>query len=164
MYLLPFLPGVGVTTGNMICWHWNLKLPINKNDEAKEEKHLCYELTLNSLPPNAQISPSAKQGHRLIIIVRTHKYSLNNISKICLCLMCLEEKKKVLVSVHISDDHQIHGIKISYRSGFRSGLKAADVLFRSGFFKENSQKQNKKTQQPKNEILQSMSRYTLIYL
>lgn len=36
----------------------------NKYDEAKEEKHLCYELTLNSFPPNtAQISPSAKQGH-----------------------------------------------------------------------------------------------------
>lgn len=39
-------------------------------------------------------------------------------------------------------------------------------MFFSGpvFFKENSQKQNKKTQQPKNEILQSVSRYTLIYL
>lgn len=164
MYLLPFLPGVGVTTGNMICWHWNLKLPINKNDEAKEEKHLCYELTLNSLPLNtAQISPSAKQGHRLIIIVRTHKYThLTTLAK-PVYVSCVWKKKKVLVSVHISDDHQIHGIKISYRSGFRSGLKAADVLFRSGFFKENSQKQNKKTQ-PKNEILQSMSRYTLIYL
>lgn len=94
MYLLPFLPGVGVTTGNMICWHWNLKLPINKNDEAKEEKHLCYELTLNSLPPNAQISPSAKQGHRIIIIVRTHKYThLTTLAK-SVYVSCVWKKKK----------------------------------------------------------------------
>lgn len=86
---------MGVTTGNMICWHWNLKLPINKNDEAKEEKHLCYELTLNSLPPNtAQISPSAKQGHRLIIIVRTHKYThLTTLAK-SVYVSCVWKKKR----------------------------------------------------------------------
>lgn len=153
----------------MICRHWNLKLPINKNDEAKEEKQLCYELTPNSLPPNtAQISPSAKQGHRLIILVRTHKYThLTTLAK-SVYVSCVWKKKKVFVSVHISDDHQIHGIglKISYRSGF-SPFKRL-LMFFSGlfffFFKENSQKQNKKTQQPKNEILQSMSRYTRIYL